>query len=76
MTALQDASADAMIEECVDELDELIDSLQRFPETVLAFALRVHLGSLLRVLLENDLCTRAQARTFLSDLQEEVLRVD
>jgi len=62
---------DGMLEECVDEIDEFITTLQRYPEAVLAFALRIHLGTLLRALQERELCTPAETATFLDALKSE-----
>jgi hypothetical protein len=61
-------------EECVDELNDCIASLDRFPESVLAFALRAHLAGLLQALLANGECTRPEAARFLKELQSEALR--
>lgn len=66
-------SADGMLEECVDLIDECV-AMDRYPEAVLALAFKVHLGNLLRALLERDLCTREDVRTFLLDLEQEALR--
>jgi hypothetical protein len=60
------------IEECVDELDGFVDTLTRYPEPVLALALRIHLGALLRALLESRALSGTQAREFLRDLAREV----
>lgn len=62
---------DGMLEECVDEIDEFITTLQRYPEAVLAFALRIHLGKLLRALQERGLCTPAEMLVFLDALKSE-----
>jgi len=61
------------LEECVDEMNEFIASLTRYPDIVIAHALQVQLGALLRVLLESGRCTPAQAREFLADLEREAL---
>jgi hypothetical protein len=60
------------IEECVDEIDSFVATLSAYPEPVLAFALRTHLASLLRALLETQALNGAQAREFLADLSREV----
>jgi len=68
-------SVAASIEECVDELDHFIATLERYPETVLAFAMRVHLAALLRALVENQVCSRGDVRQFLFALEHEALGV-
>jgi hypothetical protein len=60
------------IEECVDEIDTFVATLNAYPEPVLAFALRTHLAALLRALLESQALNKAQAREFLTDLSREV----
>jgi hypothetical protein len=65
---------DEMIEECADEIDEFVATLGRYPEPVLAFAVRMHLSGLLQAMLENGLCTRQQIEEFIRDLAEEVLQ--
>jgi len=60
------------IEECLDEINALVATLDRYPPTIIAVALSVHLQSLLRALLECDLCTRQQVRELVEDLESEV----
>ena len=64
---------DGTLEQCVDDIGEFIATLEHYPAPVLACALRVQLEGLLRALLENGVCTRAQAGEFLRDLGREVL---
>lgn len=63
------------IEECVDELDDFVATLSHYPEPVIAFALRVHLGALLRTLLERGTLSEAQAREFFLDLDREAFEL-
>jgi hypothetical protein len=60
------------IEACLDELNELVATLDRYPPTVIAVAMSLHLQSLLRALLECDLCSRQQVRELVEDLESEV----
>ncbi len=73
MSELDDVSVEEALEECVDELDRAILSLNRFHDTIIAYALRAHLSALLSALLEHDLCTPGDAREFLTALECEVL---
>jgi hypothetical protein len=68
--------ADGTVEECLDELNELTAGLERFPETVLAVALRVHLESLLQALLESGVCTREEVRDFIRELERDALQYE
>jgi hypothetical protein len=71
--AMQDQThMEGTIEECLDELNELVATLDRFPPTIVAVAMSVHLQSLLRALLECDLCTRQQVRELVEGLESEV----
>jgi hypothetical protein len=63
------------IEQCVDEIDEFIGQLDRYALPVLAFALRTHLGELLRAMVDGHLCTREHVRQFVVELEQEALGV-
>jgi hypothetical protein len=65
--------AAAAIEECVDQIDDFIETLERYPESVIAMALRIHLGALLRAMLDDQLCSRAEVREFVAALEQEVV---
>jgi len=73
MSIADPTSVDATLEECVDELNDCIARLDRFPHPVLAFALRTHLAGLLQALLAHGECTRPQTVMFLKELQREAL---
>ncbi|HUL18532.1 MAG TPA: hypothetical protein VLV29_04625 [Steroidobacteraceae bacterium] len=61
------------VEECLDELGEALRTLEHVPPTLLAVALRVHLETLLQALLESHVCTRAEVRAFVRELERESL---
>ena len=63
-------------EECADELNDFINTLDRYPHTVLAFVLRAHLSGLLQALLFHGLWTREDIATFLEDMERETLDPD
>jgi hypothetical protein len=63
--------AAATIEQCVDEIDDFIETLVRYPESVIAMALRVHLGALLRAMVDDQLCSRTEVREFVAALEQE-----
>ena len=64
MSTSDPAAADALLEECLDELDAAIQKLERFPQAVLAFALRAQLEGLLQVLCERGEITPAELEEF------------
>jgi len=61
------------IEECVEDIDDFVATLERHPPEVLALALRAHLAALLRMLRERGAWSDSQVDDFLRDLSEEVL---
>lgn len=67
---------DGTVEECLDELTQLLIRLGRFAPTVLAVSLRVHLELLLQALLEAGACTRAEVRAFVKELEREALQYE
>ena len=71
MSSTSDQANDGSIEECLDEIDEFIGRLDRYPPPVLAFALREHLGGLLRAMVDSHVCTREHVRQFVLELEHE-----
>lgn len=75
MSALDPASLDETLEECIEELAQFIASCSRYSDGVLAYALKAQLASLLSVLLEQGLCEPEQAQIFIRDLEQEALQL-
>ena len=72
--ALREATPEeGTLEECLDEINDFVQTLDRYPPRMIALAMRAHLEILLRALLECDLCTRHELRTFVRELEQEVL---
>lgn len=69
------ATDEASLEQCIDEIGQFVDTLGRYQEPVLAFALRTHLSALLRAMVDCRTCTREEARQFLVELERETLGV-
>ena len=76
MSAASAMREDGTVEECLDELAEMLDRLRGYPLSVLAVALRVHLQTLLQVMLVGELCTPAEVRAFLKELEREALEYE
>jgi hypothetical protein len=70
------ARDDGTVEECLDELNDFMTGLQRYPPTVLAVAVRVHLEGLLQALLEGKVCTREEVRDFVRELERDALQYE
>ena len=71
-----DTRSDGTLEECLDELNDFMGGLQRYAPTILAVAMRVHLGTQLLALLEAQQCTRAEVREFVRELERDALQAD
>jgi hypothetical protein len=67
---------DGTLEECLDELNDFVQTLDRYPPRMIALAMRAHMEILLHALLECDMCTRQELRTFVRELEQEVLEED
>jgi hypothetical protein len=63
------------IEECLEDLDQFMGTLQRYPDLVIAMSLRIHLAALLRAMVDNRLCSREDVREFVLALEQEALGV-
>jgi hypothetical protein len=69
---MSDTSTPGTFEECADELNDFINTLDRYPPVVLAFALRAHLCGLLQALQIQGECSSAEIDTFLEEMAHEV----
>lgn len=71
--SLQDpTTTQGAMEECLDEINDFVATLDRYPPTVVAVAMSVHLQTMLSALVECDLCTPQQVRTFVQELERDV----
>ena len=68
------AREDAALEECVDELSEFVQGLERYAPALLAVAMRVHLAALLQALLEGQQCRAEDVREFIRELERDALQ--
>ena len=57
---------EALLEECVEELDAAVERLDRFPVFVLALAMRVHLAALLDAMRVSGQIGEQELRDFVS----------
>jgi len=60
-----------LFERCADQLDDFVATLEEYPQTVLAFALRAHLCGLLQALRAEGLWSAADLATFLAEMVSE-----
>ncbi len=73
MSSKHPTSVADKFEECVDELDDFIASLERYPHEVVAFALRAHLVACLLSLQDQAVYSPVQTREFLRGLIRDAL---
>ncbi len=72
--ALRDSTIEnGTLEECLDEINDFLQTLTCYPPEMIAMALRAHLEVLLRALVECGVCKRDEIRRFARELVEEVL---
>jgi hypothetical protein len=65
---------DAVVEECIEELEELVMSLNRYPPGAVAVALGTYLEGLLGALLDEGQCTADEVRELLREIESGVLQ--
>ena len=73
MSLIERSADDTILEECIEELDELVMSLDRFPPTAVAVAMGTYLESLLGALLDERQCTAEDVRELLREIESGVL---
>ena len=71
---MTEESDDAVIEDCIGELEELVMSLDRYPPAAVAVALGTYLEGLLGALLDEGQCTADEVRELLREIESGVLQ--
>lgn len=74
MAVIDESDADAVVEECIGELDRLVMSLDRYPPAALAVAIGTYLEGLLGALLDEGQCTADEVRVLLREIESGVLQ--
>lgn len=69
-----DSDDDALVEKCIEELDELVMNLDRYPPAAVAVALGTYLEGLLGALLDERQCTVDEVRELLREIESGVLQ--
>lgn len=65
---------DAVVEECIDKLDELIMALDRYPPAAVAVAIGTYFEGLLGALLDDRQCTADEVRELLREIESGVIQ--
>lgn len=73
MPLIDDSADDAVIEECIEEIDELAMSLDRYPPGAVAVAVATYLEGLLGALLDERQCTAEEIRQLLREIEAGVI---
>ena len=73
MSLIDESDDDAAVEECIEELEELVMSLDRYPPAAIAVAIGTYLEGLLGVLLDERQCTPEDVRELLREIESGVL---
>ena len=64
---------DTVVEECIEELDELVMTLDRYPPAAVAVAIGTYLEGLLGALLDERRCTVDEVRELLREIEAGVI---
>jgi hypothetical protein len=73
VSLIDESNDDAALEECIESLDGLFISLDRYPPTVVAMAIGIYLEGLLGALLDEGQCTGNEVRQLLAEIESGVL---
>jgi hypothetical protein len=73
MSTTDESDDEAVVEECIEELDELVMALDRYPPTAVAVAIGTYLEGLLGALLDERQCTADEVRELLREIESGVL---
>jgi hypothetical protein len=73
MSLTEEPDDEAVVEECIQELDELLMSLDRYPPAAVAVAMGTYLEGLLGAILDEDQCTAEDVRELLREIEAGVL---
>jgi hypothetical protein len=73
MSLIDESGDDTLVEECIEELDELVMSLDRYPPAAVAVAMSTYLEGLLGALLDERQCTADEVRSLLREIESGVI---
>jgi hypothetical protein len=73
MSLIDESDDEAVVEECIEELNELVMSLDRYPPAAVAVAMGTYLEGLLGALLDDRQCTADEVRALLREIESGVI---
>lgn len=65
---------DTVVDECIEELDEFIATLDRYPPGAVVVALATYLEGLVGAMLDEHQCTADEVREFLREIESSILQ--
>ena len=74
MSSKDETHDDVLVEECIEELDQLVMVLDRYPPAAVAVAMCTYLEGLLGALLDERQCTADEVRELLREIEAGVLQ--
>ena len=74
MSLIDESSNEAVVEKCIEELNDLVMSLGRYPPGAVAVAIGTYLAGLLGALLDERQCTADEVRQLLREIKSDVLQ--
>lgn len=74
MSLIEESDDEALVEECIEELEELVITLDRYPPAAVAVAIGTYLEGLLGALLDEHQCTADEVRDLLREIESGVLQ--
>lgn len=74
MPLIEESGDEGAIEECIQELGELLMSLDRYPPTAVAAAVGIYLEGLLSALIDEGQCSAEDVRELLREIAAGVLQ--
>jgi hypothetical protein len=74
MSLIDESDGEAAVEECIQELDELLMSLDRYSPTAVAVAMGTYLEGLLGALLDEGQCTADDVRELMQEIESGILQ--
>lgn len=74
MSPKDESEEEAIIEECIEELDELVMTLDRYPPAAVAVAIGTYLQGLLGALFDERQCTADEVHQLLREIESGVLQ--
>ena len=74
MSLIDETDDDAVVEKCIEELEDLVMSLDRYPPAAIAVAIGTYLEGLLGALLDERQCTADEVRELLREIESGVLQ--